>query len=140
MFTAKKIINNKYNIDNLKKLFGTKNIKCQKESIIYVLKEEDSIIGCSIVDVYSNKESVLKTIVIKEKRRGENLGDFLIRATFNYLDRKGIKYVYFENKNSYLKNIGFESIKNLDINYKLSNIINDMYLFYNIEKLFNKHC
>lgn len=73
---------------------------------IYVAIEDDIIIGVCKTKVGID-EGFLKYIVVKESNRGEGLGNGILRATFNNLERDGIEKVYFDENNSYLLKIGF---------------------------------
>jgi len=77
-----------------------------ENSIIYVLEEDDTIIGGCRISV-NNNIGVLKYLVIDHNKTGENFGDGLLRAALNYCYLNGIKKVYHSKTNSYLLKKGF---------------------------------
>lgn len=79
---------------------------------IYILKENESIIGVSKVVFNSISSAILDYLVIDKSKRGEDLGDGLLRAVLNYCMSKGITIVYFSQFNNYLVNKGFEQVDN----------------------------
>lgn len=95
-------------IENL--LIEEKIRDLQLEDLIYVLLDDDVIIGSCKVKV-ENKRGDLRYIVIKDDKRGGNLGDGLLRATLNKLDKDGVTMIYFDVKNPYLLKKGFEENK-----------------------------
>ena len=75
---------------------------CNDEnSVIYVLEEDDTIIGGCRISLY-NDIGVLKYLVIDNNKTGEDLGDGLLRSTLNYCYLNGIEKLYYPKINSYL--------------------------------------
>lgn len=76
------------------------------QDFIYVMLEDDTVIGACKVDL-EGEEGFLSYLVIESNKRGEGLGEGLLRAILNKLDLDGILKVYFHEKNSYLLSKGF---------------------------------
>lgn len=81
-------------------------------SIKYVIIEDNKVKGvCKVV--YDGSEGILNYVVIDKNETGQNLGEALIRATFNSCLSNGVKKIYFETKNDYLLKKGFKEKNNI---------------------------
>lgn len=76
------------------------------QGLIYVILENNEIIGISKVD-NEDDNYILKYIVIKNDKRGQNFGDALFRALLSRLDNQDIDKIYYKVSNDYLLRKGF---------------------------------
>lgn len=76
------------------------------EGLIYVVIDNDELIGVSKVEKEDEK-FILKYLVIKHDRRGDNLGEALLRALVSKLDNQGVDRIYYKYNSDYLINKGF---------------------------------
>jgi len=107
------------------------NENIEKEQILYLLEENNRIKGYCKISM-NDLKWILESIFIDEDSRGEDLGDGLLRATFNFCFRRGISEIYYPDKNEYLLKKGFTEIIREDKA--------DMELLCNLELFFNKGC
>lgn len=117
------------------------NIKdLNKRNIIYMLEEDDNILGVCKIENY-NYYGILSYIVISKDFRGQKLGDGLLRATFNYCLRNGIQEIYYDKKDSFLTTSGF-SLASSEVIPKTvrEKIPSDEILRCNLEDFFSKGC
>lgn len=109
-------------------------------SISFVLEDNDEIKGgCSFYII--NRKVILNFLIIDKNRRGENLGDGLLRAVLNYCSRNGVEKVYFTEDNGYLVKKGFSKVR--EINKDLASIMEEntnSILICDIEEFFRKGC
>lgn len=97
------------------------------QGLIYILIEEDEYAGIGKIDV-ENGYGVLKYIFVREKYRGFNYGEALLRAMLFKLNVMDINVVFYREYNKYLINKGFElNKKNLIVHYSLSLSINSFF-------------
>ncbi|WP_202710903.1 GNAT family N-acetyltransferase [Sporosalibacterium faouarense] len=101
-----KILKNN-NIDDLEAIKSIDSIN--KNDIIYVLEDKNRIIGVCKITVHKDF-GIFNYIVISDEHRGENLGDGLVRAIFNYCLRNCIKTIIYFGDNKYIIQRGFEKI------------------------------
>ncbi len=94
----------KKEIKNLLEIENMSHLEIKDE--IYVAIEDDYLVGMCRVKLKNNKAD-LKYIIVKDDNRGEMLGDGILRATFNSLEKKGIKKIYYEGLDPYLTKVGF---------------------------------
>jgi len=87
------------------------------DSISYILEDNENIIGCSNFRFVSDY-AMINFLVIDRSRRGENLGDGLLRAVLNYCLRSGIKKAVYVGNSKYFLKKGFT--KSEDYDEKLS--------------------
>jgi N-acetylglutamate synthase-like GNAT family acetyltransferase len=83
---------------------------CSQEVLVMV--EEDEIIGASVM--YLNEgQAVLEALVISKTRRGEYLGDGLLRASLNYILKKGVNHCTYDKaeKREFFLRMGFAPSK-----------------------------
>jgi N-acetylglutamate synthase-like GNAT family acetyltransferase len=93
--------------DKVQEILAKENIKdLSLDGVIYIGLENEDLFGVAKAEEEENKW-VLKYLVIKDSKRGENLGDGLFRSIVNYLYNQGIHRVYFKSKNSYFLKKGF---------------------------------
>ena len=99
-----------------------------KEDIKYILIEDNDVKGVCRV-LYDNSIGLLDYIVIDKKEIGSNLGDALLRATFNNCLNNGIKKIYFKDKDIYLLKKGFKEKHTLyeGVNYLIEIDLEDFF-------------
>ncbi|KGG81386.1 hypothetical protein Y919_00020 [Caloranaerobacter azorensis H53214] len=108
--------------------------------IIYVMKENEEFIGVAKITVIENI-GILNYLVIDSDRRGEDLGDSLLRAILNYCDLNFIKKIYYPYENSYLQKKGFKSADIDEKEFlKVNNINSDKLIVCNTEEFFRDGC
>ena len=130
------------NIERVMNVFNKYNTEIEKKEneIIYVLEENNNIIGISKATILNNI-SKLNFLVIDEKSRGFDFGDGLLRALLNCLYLKGIEKVYFGQLNSYLIKKGFTKIEcNLLLKEIFDYDCNIEILTCDLEVFFSKGC
>lgn len=81
------------------------------QSVKYVMEIEERVVGVSKVDFHENI-GVLKYMAIDKEEVGDDLGDALLRAIFNYCINNGIDKIYYPTKDSYLIKFGFKEKQN----------------------------
>lgn len=81
------------------------------QSAKYVIEVDGRVVGVSKVDFHENI-GVLKYMVIDKAEVGDDLGDALLRAVFNYSINNGIDKIYYPKKDSYLTKFGFSEKEN----------------------------
>ena len=123
------IVLREYTQDELEKI---KDILISEEiddlnmnGIIYIILEDDNIMGVSKVEIEG--DASLKYILIRKDNRQKNLGEALLRAILSKLDKQGIENVYYKEPNSYLIKKGFT-------------LNNENQLELNLAEFFNKPC
>ncbi|MBU5426633.1 GNAT family N-acetyltransferase [Tissierella pigra] len=84
---------------------------CLKD-IVYVGLENEELFGVIKAEKEENKW-ILKYLVIIDDKRGQNLGDALLRSILNYLYSQGVHRIYFKSKETYFLKKGF-SVNNND--------------------------
>jgi ribosomal-protein-alanine N-acetyltransferase len=72
-----------------------KNLSTKRFVRIFVLKEEEEILGYSLCWVF-DEEAELHWIEIFPPYRGKGLGKLLLKETLNYLSAEGVKKVFLE--------------------------------------------
>lgn len=93
--------------DKVQEILSKENIKdLSLDGVIYIGLENEDLFGVAKAEEEENKW-VLKYLVIKDSKRGENLGDGLFRSIVNYLYNQGIHRVYFKSKDAYFLKKGF---------------------------------
>ncbi len=109
-------------------------------SIYYVVEDNSEIVGgCkfNVIDEYA----IINFLVINENRRGENLGDGLLRAVLNYCSSQGVKNVFFMGDNHYFIKKGFLKVKEADEDlFSKIEIYTNSILRCDIEEFFKKGC
>ncbi|KNF07437.1 GCN5-like N-acetyltransferase [Gottschalkia purinilytica] len=138
MITIKKLSTEeeKENLNLMLKHYDMKE-DINKNDIIHIMLDNGEIIGATKISSYNSIEELIY-IIIREDKRGEDLGDGLLRGAFNYCLNKGIKNIYYFNESKYLLKKGFvEAKKTLDMK---NHIPKDSFLVCNIENLFSKSC
>ncbi|WP_069649509.1 GNAT family N-acetyltransferase [Caloranaerobacter ferrireducens] len=115
MISVKKI-NKKEELSKVNKLLVKNGFQEENdlEQIIYIMEENEELIGVAKITVIKNI-GLLNYLIIDSNRRGENLGDSLLRSILNYCDLNSIKKIYYPYENLYLQKKGF---KLADINEK----------------------
>lgn len=108
-----RVIKSYDNLEAINKILVSNSIEkiteLEDDNIVYILSEDDKIVGVSRVEKYDTY-GILKYIVVSEDYRGQKFGDGLLRSAFNYCLRNGIKNIYYHEKNSFLISIGFKSV------------------------------
>lgn len=141
MISVKKI-NKKEELSKVNKLLVENGFQKENnlEQIIYIMEENEELIGVAKITVIKNI-GLLNYLIIDSNRRGENLGDSLLRSILNYCDLNSIKKIYYPYENLYLQKKGF---KLADINEKkllnLNNIIANKLIVCNTEEFFKNSC
>lgn len=141
MISVKKI-NKKDELVKVNKLLVKNGFQRENEinQIIYVMEENEEIIGVTKISVINNI-GLLNYLIIDEDRRGENLGDALLRSVLNYCDLNSIKKVYYPYENLYLEKKGFKLVDKSEIELvKIKNIKIDKVMFCNTEEFFKDGC
>ncbi len=109
-------------------------------SIYYVVEDNSEIVGgCNfnIIDEYA----IINFLVINENRRGENLGDGLLRSVLNYSSIQGVKSAFFMGDNHYFIKKGFLKVKEADEDlFSKTEINTNSILRCDIEEFFKKGC
>ena len=110
--------------EEIKKLLLEENIKdLDLKGIVYVIIDNQDLIGICKAEKESDN-FILKYIVIKYKRRGENLGDALLRALLSNLDNRGIKGIFYNANNDYLLKKGFVLNENNELELNITSFFN----------------
>lgn len=107
----------KEDLDKVKDILNEEKISnLQIEDTIYVVTDSEDILG--LVKVREEREKwFLQYLVVKKEMRGKRLGDGLIRVISNYLLKKGVERLYYQEGNEFLIKIGFK--KNCENLYEL---------------------
>lgn len=92
--------------------------------LIYVVLDNNDLIGISKVEK-EDDNFILKYLVIKHERRGENLGDALLRALLSKLDNQGIEKIYYKENNNYLLKKGFILNENNQLELNITSFFNE---------------
>lgn len=87
------------------------------EGIIYVVIDNDSLVGVGKA-IETNNKWMLKYLVIRKERRNQGFGDALLRAILNKLRNQGISVIFCRLNNPYLIKKGFivNDEKELELN------------------------
>lgn len=102
-------------IKTIKDILLKENIKdFQFKGIIYVILEDEDLIGIGKV-LMVQENWVLKHLIIREDKRGEDLGDGLLRAILSKLDNINVRFLYYDKENPYLIKKGFKSGKEYEL-------------------------
>ncbi|MGF7057046.1 GNAT family N-acetyltransferase [Brassicibacter mesophilus] len=134
-----KISGEKERLEDILSYYNIKDYN-DKNSIIYVLEEDDTIIGGCRISLY-NDIGVLEYLVIEHNKTGENFGDGLLRAALNYCYLNGIKKVYHDKTDSYLLRKGFvRNLKQVSASELNSDIQNSCHLVCIVDEFFSKGC
>ncbi|SCG83346.1 hypothetical protein DW1_1776 [Proteiniborus sp. DW1] len=115
-------------------------INISKSSICFIIEDNSAIVGgCSLITNYDY--AIIDFLIIDEKRRGEKLGDGLLRGVLNYCLRRNISKAYFIGHNQYLIKKGFcEVDKNIREIILGTTMNSDTVLECDVEEFFNKDC
>ncbi|WIV10963.1 GNAT family N-acetyltransferase [Proteiniborus sp. MB09-C3] len=109
-------------------------------SVSYVLEDNGKIVGGCNISI-NNDYAILNFLMINENKRGDNLGDGLLRAVLNYCLINGIKKAFFIGDNQYFIKKGFSKAKKIDEKLALTAALDtDIILACNIEEFFKKGC
>ncbi len=110
------------------------------KGISYIIKDDSSIVGgCNFI--ISRDYAIINFLVIDTYRRGEKLGDGLLRAVLNHCLSNKIKKAYFIGDNQYLIKKGFYKAEKSNEGLTLSASMNsDIILACDIEEFFSKGC
>lgn len=88
--------------------------------LVFVLIEGNEYAGVGKIDV-EDGYGILKYVVVREKHRGQNYGEALLRALLFKLNTMDIKMVFYRKYDRYLIDKGFKHTKQaLGIPYSLS--------------------
>lgn len=114
-------------LEDIKDILSKENvIDFNLDGIIYVLLEDNKILGVGKTSLEKDKY-FLKYLIIKEEERRNGLGDGLIRAILYKLQNNNIDKLYFKGNNKFLLSKGFKN-----------EIKNEFYL--DIDSFFNSGC
>ncbi|KPU28121.1 hypothetical protein TR13x_01940 [Caloranaerobacter sp. TR13] len=141
MISAKKI-NKKEELIEVNKLLLKNGFEEEKEldQIIYIMEENEELIGVAKITVVKNF-GLLNYLIIDSDRRGENLGDSLLRAILNFCDLNSIKKVYYPYEDLYLIKKGFKLADITEIEMlNMYNIITEKLIVCNTEEFFKNSC
>ena len=117
-----------------------KDNSLNENEIIYILEENDKIIGACKIETH-NSYGILRYIVVSKNFRGQKFGDGLLRAAFNYCLRNGIQEIYFDKHDTFLTSIGFTLASAYSISKrKEDEISSDEILQCNLEEFFSRTC
>lgn len=94
------------------------------EGLIYVVLDNEELIGICKVEKEDDK-FVLKYLIIKHERRGEDLGDVLLRALVSKLDNQGIERIYYKQSTEYLLKKGFVLSGNNQLELNITSFFNN---------------
>lgn len=89
----------------LKKELGF-DANCQDKDIVYIIAENDELMGTCLISVDGDK-AILDDIYISKPNRGIRIGDGLFRASLNYVLSTGINKIYCDKNYDFLKREGF---------------------------------
>ena len=101
------------------------------QGIIYIINNGDCIMGVSKIIIKDNY-GILKYVVVKEKFRGLNYGDSLLRGILFKCKSMGINKVYYHGYDSYLLKKGFTNNK--------TSILVDHKLYTEVDNILNNTC
>lgn len=105
------IVLREYEKDDLKDInfiLEKENIKNSNfDGIIYVVLDNNNLIGVAKVELEDNKH-FLKFMVIKKEERSKGFGDALLRAILFKLDNSNINKLHFKGQDEYLSKKGFK--------------------------------
>ncbi len=114
-------------LEDIKDILSKENVMdFNLDGIIYVLLEDNKILGVGKTSLEKDKY-FLKYLIIKEEERRNGLGDGLIRAILYKLQNNNIDKLYFKGNNKFLLSKGFKN-----------EIKNEFYL--DIDSFFNSGC
>lgn len=117
----------KNDLEDIKDILFKENVMdFNINGIIYVLLEDNKILGVGKTSLEKDKY-FLKYLIIKEEERRNGLGDGLIRAILYKLQNNNIDKLYFKGNNKFLLSKGFKN-----------EIKNELYL--DIDSFFNSGC
>lgn len=117
----------KNDLEDIKDILSKENVMdFNLDGIIYVLLEDNKILGVGKTSLEKDKY-FLKYLIIKEEERKNGLGDGLIRAILYKLQNNNIDKLYFKGNNKFLLSKGFKN-----------EIKNELYL--DIDSFFNSGC
>lgn len=106
-------------------------------SINYVIEDNGKIVGGCNFDIISG-HSIINFLIIDKERRGEKLGDGLLRSVLNYCLINGITKAFFIGENQYFLNKGFSYASKESIPDNLMDTV--IILECDIEDFFKKGC
>ena len=141
MITAKKI-NYQLELEKINKMLNSENLSFedQQNQILYGIEDNEGIFGISQITIIEDM-GVLDYIIIDKSKRGENFGDSLLRAIFNYCNTLNIREIYYFGKNDYLEKKGLENLKTQKFNKEIKFLNQEKnMLFCNLKDFFNKGC
>lgn len=110
-------------------------------SIFFVLEDKGEIKGGCNFQI-ANRYVIINFLVIDKDRRGENLGDGLLRSVLNYCSKNDVEKAYFIGDSNYLLKKGFSRVEG-DINEATVPIIRENIkniLECDVEDFFSKGC
>lgn len=115
-------------------------LNVSKNNTYFVIVDNGTIVGgCSLT--INTDYAIIDFLIIDEKRRGEKLGDGLLRGVLNYCLRMSINKAYFIGRNQYLIKKGFYEVdKNIRETILGTTMNSDIVLECDIEGFFNKGC
>ncbi|EOD01089.1 GNAT family N-acetyltransferase [Caldisalinibacter kiritimatiensis] len=126
----------------IKKILEEKGIndKFDNNQIVYILIENSKIIGVSKVTRHNNI-GILNYVFVTKSKRGENLGDGLMRALFNHCLLNGIFNIYYSGVNDYLLKKGFKKMDKVNLNEDIKQILSkSQILSLNLNDFFSSGC
>jgi len=127
--------------EQLKEILRYYKIKdsSDRNSIIYIIEENDRIIGGSSILLYDDI-GILEYLVIEGSKTGSDLGDGLLRSILNYCKLNGLKRVLYPSQDLYLLKKGFICNYNESNSNSLDERVNKYKLVCHIDDFFNNSC
>lgn len=140
MIIARKFDHDK-DLDSVKYLLNKFSLldNLNSKEIIYILLENDSIIGVSQISI-KQKNAILDYIVIDSSCKGNNYGDGLLRSILNYVMSIGYHKVYYMDINNYLIKEGFRETSISNDNSLKEIFKNEIILYCDLQEFFSKCC
>lgn len=115
----------KNEIQEIKELLISEKVEdLNLNEMIYIMIEDNIIIGVSKVEIENNNGN-LKYLVIKEASRGQDLGNGLLRGILNKLDNNGVEKIYYKEMDSYLIKKGFYLNEKNQLELNISEFFNN---------------
>lgn len=120
---------------------SSKSNSCVENTM--VVETNDSIVGCGSLDL-RDRVAFLKYIAILPRYQGQGLGDGLVRALINYLDRRSVEKLFILNEKplNYFERFGFRYIPSNEFDKMFKDIETAPFIMkLDINEFFkNHHC
>ncbi len=125
MIVLRKFQNNDLkNIEELLKDQDSDKFKLKTDRTIYLALVDEELIGA--IQIQQDSEiSILDYLFINEKWRNRKIGDGLLRAMIDKLDKNQVKSLEFYGMDSYLIKRGFKENMDNTLSIDVENFFND---------------